>query len=567
MLNKEQNELVTRTDAGTPMGELFRRYWLPALLSEELPAPDCAPVRVQLLGERLIAIRDTQGRLGVMDEFCAHRGVSLWFGRNEENGLRCPYHGWKFDVNGQCVDVPSEPEGSRLCDKVKLKSYPLIERGGVVWIYMGPPEHQPPAPEWEFATVPTEQSFMSKRLQECNWLQALEGGIDSSHVSFLHRGGLSRDPLFKGAKGNDYNMQDLRPQFEVAEAEGGLLIGVSRKAEAGKLYWRITPWVMPCFTMVPPRGDHPIHGHFWVPIDDENCTAWSFDYHPTRPLTDTERQAMKDGKGIHVKYVPGTYRPLANKDNDYLMDRAAQKAGTTYSGVEGIDRSVAREAWIDERLQMKRRGGTRETHINGRWIRIVESLTEDRLMVTLRTDITEPSNYRATRHLDQWLKARGVRVIGTVGSPDKVPLAQACGAEVVFLSDDPELVAKVRETTGGKGVRVSYDGVGMANWRTSLDCMAPRGTIASFGNASGPVTGVALRDLATRGSLFVTRPGVYDYYRDPEEARAGAARVWEMVAKGVLKVSIGQTYALTDAAQAHIDLEARKTVGSTLLLP
>ncbi len=167
----------------------------------------------------------------------------------------------------------------------------------------------------------------------------------------------------------------------------------------------------------------------------------------------------------------------------------------------------------------------------------------------------------------QWLNARGVRVIGTVGSADKVALAQACGAEAVFLSGDPDLVAKVRETTGGKGVRVSYDGVGIANWQTSLDCMAPRGTIASFGNASGPVTGVALRDLATRGSLFVTRPGVYDYYRDPEEARAGAARLWDMVAKGVLKVSIGQTYALTDAAQAHIDLENRKTVGSTLLLP
>ena len=167
----------------------------------------------------------------------------------------------------------------------------------------------------------------------------------------------------------------------------------------------------------------------------------------------------------------------------------------------------------------------------------------------------------------QWLQARGVRVIGTVGSPDKVALAQACGAEVVFLSDDADLVAKVRETTGGKGVRVAYDGVGMASWQTSLDCMAPRGTIASFGNASGPVTGVSLRDLATRGSLFVTRPGVYDYYRDPEEARAGSVRVWDMVAKGVLKVSIGQTYALTDAGQAHIDLEARKTVGSTLLLP
>jgi hypothetical protein len=177
---------------------------------------------------------------------------------------------------------------------------------------------------------------MSKRLQECNWLQALEGGIDSSHVSFLHRGGLSRDPLFKGAKGNDYNMQDLRPQFEVVDAEGGLLIGARRKAEAGKLYWRITPWIMPCFTMVPPRGDHPVHGHFWVPIDDENCWAWSFDYHPTRALSTTERQAMQEGHGIHCKYVPGTYIPLANKSNDYLMDREKQRSGELYSGIEGI---------------------------------------------------------------------------------------------------------------------------------------------------------------------------------------------------------------------------------------
>jgi NADPH:quinone reductase len=167
----------------------------------------------------------------------------------------------------------------------------------------------------------------------------------------------------------------------------------------------------------------------------------------------------------------------------------------------------------------------------------------------------------------QWLKARGVRVIGTVGSESKVALAQACGAEVVLLSGDPDLVAKVRETTGGKGVQVSYDGVGAASWQSSLDCMAPRGTIASFGNASGPVNGVALRDLATRGSLFVTRPGVYDYYRNPDEAQAGAARVWEMIGSGAVKVSIGQTYALTDAAQAHIDLESRKTTGSTLLLP
>lgn len=336
MLKKEQNDLLTQTGPGTPMGEVFRRYWLPALLAEELPEPDCAPVRLKLLSESMLAFRDTEGKLGVIDEFCAHRGVSLWFGRNEEGGIRCPYHGWKYDVTGQCIDVPSEPAESGYCERIKLKSYPLIERGGVIWIYMGPPELQPPLPEWEFATVPASQSYTSKRSQECNWLQALEGGIDSSHVSFLHSGALNTDPLFKGAKGNQYNLNDLKPVFEVVPAEGGLSIGARRNAEDGKFYWRITPWVMPCFTMVPPRGDHPLHGHFWVPIDDENNWAWSFDYHPTRALSAGELQAMKAGQGIHVQYVPGTYRPLQNKDNDYLMDRAAQKAGISYSGIEGI---------------------------------------------------------------------------------------------------------------------------------------------------------------------------------------------------------------------------------------
>ncbi len=336
MLRKEQNELLTQTGLGTPMGDMFRHYWIPALLANELPENECPPVRVKLLSERLLAFRDTEGHYGLIDEFCAHRGVSLWFGRNEEFGLRCPYHGWKYDVTGQCVDVPSEPVEGGFCKKIKLKSYPLVQIGDVLWTYMGNPEHEPPHPEWEFARVPLEQSLTSKRWQESNWLQAMEGGIDSSHVSFLHRGSLNTDPLFKGSKGNQYNLNDTRPVFEVVEQPGGLYIGARRNAENGKYYWRITPWVMPSFTMVPPRGDHPIHGHFWIPIDDENCWAWSFDYHPVRALTPAERQAMANGQGIHVRYVPGSYRPLANKDNDYLMDRAAQRAGITYSGVEGI---------------------------------------------------------------------------------------------------------------------------------------------------------------------------------------------------------------------------------------
>lgn len=169
--------------------------------------------------------------------------------------------------------------------------------------------------------------------------------------------------------------------------------------------------------------------------------------------------------------------------------------------------------------------------------------------------------------LVQWLKARGVRVIGTVGSPAKIAAAQAAGAELVLLSEAEDLVSRAREATGGKGVSVAYDGVGAATWDSSLACMARRGTLVSFGNASGPVTGVALGQLQRGGSLFVTRPTLYDYYADPAEARAGAAKLWDMVGSGKVKVTIGQEYALADAAQAHRDLEARRTTGSTLLIP
>jgi phenylpropionate dioxygenase-like ring-hydroxylating dioxygenase large terminal subunit len=336
MLRKDQNELLTQTGPGSPMGELFRRYWLPILLARELPEHDGPPVRVKVLSERLVAFRDSHGALGLIDEFCAHRGVSLWFGRNEECGLRCPYHGWKFDTSGQCIEVPSEPAESGYAKKIKLKAYPLIEQGGVLWTFMGPADQEPPRPSWEFSLVAPERRYVSKRHQECNWLQAMEGGIDSSHVSWLHKGTIDRDPHFRGSKGNEYNMRDAKPVFEVVESEGGLSIGVRRMADEGNYYWRITPCVMPCFTMVPPRADHPLHGHFWVPIDDENCWAWSYDYHPTRALTAEEVRAGEEGQGIHVKYVPGTFRPMANKDNDYLMDREAQRSGITYSGIEGF---------------------------------------------------------------------------------------------------------------------------------------------------------------------------------------------------------------------------------------
>ena len=336
MLRQEINDMLTQTGPKTPMGELFRQYWMPACLAEELPEDGCPPIRLKLLSERLVAFRDSKGQYGLIDEFCAHRGASLWFGRNEDGGLRCPYHGWKYDTTGQCLDVPSEADNSSFAENVKLTAYPLVKIGDVLWTYMGDPDKQPPLPEWEFALVPPEQTYTSKRWQQCNWLQAFEGGIDSSHVTFLHSGGLKTDPLFKGAKGNQYNLNDTKPFFEVADSEGGLFVGARRNAEEGQYYWRITPWVMPNFTMVPPRGDHPIHGHFWVPIDDENCWAYSFDYHPVRALTPEERQAMIDGHGVHSENIPGTYRPVANMDNDYLMDREKQRTGEYYSGIKGI---------------------------------------------------------------------------------------------------------------------------------------------------------------------------------------------------------------------------------------
>jgi hypothetical protein len=239
-------------------------------------------------------------------------------------------------VEGNCVDLPSEAEDGAVRARVKLKAYPLVKIGKVLWTYMGRPEHKPPPPEFEFATVPDENCFVSKRWQECNWLQAMEGGIDSSHVGWLHKATIETDPLFQKTRGNKYTVEDFQVGFEIVEQPSGLYIGARRKAENGNLYWRITAWVMPYFTQIPPRGDHPIHGHFWVPMDDENCWTWNYDFHPARPLSAREVKVMEEGEGIHCKVDPKTFRSLANKDNDYQMDRMSQKSGHTFSGIAGF---------------------------------------------------------------------------------------------------------------------------------------------------------------------------------------------------------------------------------------
>lgn len=332
-MNKETAEMLTRTGPGTPMGSLLRRYWVPILLAEEVAEPDCPPVRVQIMGEKLLAFRNTSGEVGLIDEFCSHRGVSLYFGRNEEDGLRCAYHGLKFTVKGECVDVPSAPQS---CSRMGIKAYPCIERAGIVWAYMGPKDKQPAPPDLEWVNLPASHIFVSKRLQESNYLQAMEGGIDTAHVSYVHSYEVDDDPMHQGTKANDYIKADGNVIFDIEKTDYGMTIFGRRNGEPDSYYWRVTQWLFPWFTLIPPFGQHSLAGHVWVPIDDHNCWAWSINFHPDKPLTAVERAALQSGRGIHCEYEEGTFRTKANKDNDYLMDRKAQKEKRSYSGVFGF---------------------------------------------------------------------------------------------------------------------------------------------------------------------------------------------------------------------------------------
>ncbi len=341
MLSKAENERVTKVGPGTPMGETLRRYWMPALLSWELPAPDCPPVRVRLLGEDLVAFRTTDGAVGILEEFCPHRGASLWLGRNEENGLRCVYHGWKFDASGQCVDQMNEPEP--FAAKIRAASYPSVELGGVIWIYMGAMDKQPAPPRFDWTQVPETHRAVSKVMEECNWLQALEGGIDTSHFTIMHRV-LKKNSSQGGVGVNTPGVRGGPPTLEVDITDYGYAYFGIRPLEDSQ-YARGYHFVMPFTQLRPPDSDKPqVHGHYWVPIDDENCMVWNFYYsYGEQPLDD---QSVRDGGagnayGTHVDAENG-FRSLRNRSNDWLIDRDAQKT-ETFTGVEGInqqDRAV-----------------------------------------------------------------------------------------------------------------------------------------------------------------------------------------------------------------------------------
>ena len=346
-MDQTTSDMLTRTGAGTAMGNLLRRYWVPILASNEILDPDGPQVRVQILGEKLLAFRDTSGQVGLIDEFCSHRGVSLFYGRNEECGIRCAYHGLKFDRMGNCVEVPSAPQ---VADRMHIKAYPCCERGGIIWAYMGPTGEQPEPPELEWCTLPSSHVHVSKRLQQSNYLQAIEGGIDTAHVSYVHRYSVDNDPMHKGTKAVEYIKADGNVIFDIQKTPFGLTLfgrrnGETENNQVSSYYWRITQFIFPWFTLIPPFGNHSLGGHVWVPIDDENCWAWSINFRPDQALSDGEREDMRAGHGIHVLYEQGvfpmTWRPRANKDNDYLIDRTAQKDKTAFSGVHGISEQDA----------------------------------------------------------------------------------------------------------------------------------------------------------------------------------------------------------------------------------
>jgi phthalate 4,5-dioxygenase len=338
MLSKEDNEKITCVGRGTPMGEALRRYWLPACLSEELPENDGAPVRVRLLGEDLVAYRDTSGAIGLMDAYCPHRRAPMFFGRNEECGLRCVYHGWKFDASGACVDMPSEPPDSLFKQKVTIQTYPTHEAGGIVWTYMGPAAEQPAPPDYEFCRAPATHRHTSKNLERCNWLQALEGGLDSVHATILHHEN-------KGDLTFLADHEKLVPKLEVERTEYGYWYTGIRNL--GAQQWvRVYQYVMPATqirgTIEGPfrrTGDKPrIDGHIWVPIDDETCWVYNFLFSadPATPVTHEEAMKLETMFGRGPDDVNPDYTLKANVHNDYLIDREMQRT-KNFSGIRGVN--------------------------------------------------------------------------------------------------------------------------------------------------------------------------------------------------------------------------------------
>ena len=309
MFTKEQNDLLTQTGPGTPLGEVMRRYWVPALLSEEIPDPDGAQVRVHILGEQLVAFRDTDGRIGLLAEQCSHRGTSLFHARNEECGLRCGYHGWKYDVDGNVVDTPAEPPQSTFKNKVKHTAYPTHEVAGMIFAYLGPRAEMPAFPNYSWTNLPDNRTYITKSFLDCSYLQGLEGECDSAHLNFLHR-------IFRDADREDF-YRDHMPRYETEDTDFGVRLIASRDGGEDQTYVRVSSFVMPVSCWVPARHKEV---HMYVPIDDEHSWRWDFGMTP-KPMAPGDPIPRRD-------QLDENLRRFRNRDNDYLIDRDEQRTKT-----------------------------------------------------------------------------------------------------------------------------------------------------------------------------------------------------------------------------------------------
>jgi phthalate 4,5-dioxygenase oxygenase subunit len=324
MLSQEENDLLTRTGSSTPMGTLMRRYWIPALLSKELRGPDCPPLRVRLLGEDLVAFRDSRGRVGLLSEYCSHRRASLFYGRNEECGLRCVYHGWKYDTEGNISEIPSEPPDSNLKNKIHHKAYPCREVSGVIFAYMGPKEQMPLFPNYEWLVLPSDQVGVTKFHLACNYLQALEGDCDSAHAPFLHRG--------NGGSGMAPDRK-LVASYEVRETRFGLKSAAIRETDEGLRHFRVYSFVAPFIGCVPTSlmTNGKRDGFlvvYQVPCDDYHTWRFNFRFRRSAPVTDKDFEHDR-------RQIGADFRLIANRPNDYLIDREKQRTGN-YTGIEGF---------------------------------------------------------------------------------------------------------------------------------------------------------------------------------------------------------------------------------------
>ena len=342
---------LTQVGPGTPMGQLMRQYWLPALMSSELER-DGPPLRLMLLGERLIAFRDSADAVGVMDQRCPHRCASLFLGRNEEGGIRCLYHGWKYDVAGNCLDMPSVPEDQDFKHRVKAKAYRTVERAGIVWVYMGADIAQgaepPPLPGFEVLDLPAGEINVSMIQRDCNWLQALEGEIDTAHFGFLHGGHVKPEDVSENEP--FYNtITNRAPEYHVADAPWGTQYAGYRSAGPGRTYWRFANFLFPCWAQAP-NGEFQSHMHAraWVPLDDGHTMFVFIWWKRAVSAQSLPQPAYKDGTPIggtgrgNIKFLPNTsdwfgrWRMAMNEGNDWGIDRQAQASNAIYSGIDGV---------------------------------------------------------------------------------------------------------------------------------------------------------------------------------------------------------------------------------------